>query len=710
MQQGRGAPYRGGPPPQRKRLNRSDKQVVEAVEVFKQLFAEAEEAKAKAEAAKAEKEAEAAKVKAEKEAEAEKPEATEDAAAAPEAMADETPADGEKPAEEKEEEKPKAKPATLTTQELGNGYRTKTSNNFKFVFKRAVNDFLSMFTDTFASVSSNNVYRMLTEEEIAAAKAKRQKQKDDRAKQLAEQRAKQVEKALKEREGVRAQTIHVMVASDSILEKEAARRAVTAVLASSRLTQFSRVVMVGSDDCDPKKKLTTAKDVLAGATARLENAFKRKVMMPPLVPEVFDHEPLYKSILPDDLDKVIAQEEEDKKKAEEERKAAKKAAEEARLARKKEKEDAKKEKEDAKKKKEEGDDKKEEVDDKKEEEAEKEKEVEAPAEEEKKAETPAEEAKEEEAEEKPAPPTRVLVVPDFYVSVETAVIKQSFPKIKEAGLPTLEAKVEEDAKAMDETKDEAKEKKDEDAIEEPAAEEKELTPVQKASAEVKALIAAKTEFEDIDASDKHVNGSVWQSLSWVVVYNSRTGCVARVPTAAVTFTQEAVDKAMEDGFDQTSGEGTNVVTKCMADRLAETLEINVSPTDPHLILSAGIVSQGHILQQALTIAFGQIAQKEMARFRVGVLKRNKAIAAAQAVLKEERQKEAAAKAEKKKAEAEAKKKAAEEAKAEAEAKKKAEAEAKKAEEEAKAAEEAKPEEEAESKPEEAAPMEDETEK
>lgn len=680
-------------------MNRSDKQVVEAVEVFKQLFAEAEEAKAEAAKAEkeAEKEAEAAKTQT-TEAASEKAETTEDAAAAPEAMADETPADGEKPTEEKEEEKPK--PATLTTHELGNGYRTKTSNNFKFVFKRSVNDFMSMFTDTFISVGSN-VYRMLTEEEIAAAKAKRQKQKDDRAKQLAEQRAKQVEKALKEREGVRAQTIHVMVASNSILEKEAARRAVTAVLASSRLTQFSRVVMVGSDDCDPKKKLSTAKDVLAGATTRLQNAFKRKVMMPPLVPEVFDHEPLYKSILPEDLDKVIAQEEADKQKAEEERKAAKKAAEEARLAKKKEREEAvKKIKEDAKK--EEGDEKKEEDNEKKEEGDEKKEE----AEKEKEAEAPAEEAKEEEAEEKPPPPPRVLVVPDFYVSVETAVIKQSFPKINEAGLPTLEAKAEEDAKVMDETKDEAKdeakEKKDGDATEEPAAEEKELTPVQKASAEVKALIAAKTEFEDIDASDKHVNGSVWQSLSWVIVYNARTGCVARVPTAAVTFTQAAVDKAMEDGFDQTSGEGTNVVTKCMADRLAETLEISVSPTDPHLILSAGIVSQGHILQQALTIAFGQIAQKEMARFRVGVLKRNKVIAAAQAALKEERQKEAAEKAEKKKAELEAKKKAAAEAKAEAEAKKKAE-------EEAKAAEEAKPEE-AEAKPEEAAPMEDEAEK
>jgi len=177
-----------------------------------------------------------------------------------------------------------------------------------------------------------------------------------------------------------------------------------------------------------------------------------------------------------------------------------------------------------------------------------------------------------------------------------------------------------------------------------------------------------------------VKGPVWQNVSWVIIYDAKTGFVSRVPTTGIPFAEATVAKAKEeDGdFSKNANAAASAVFKTAAEELSTMLDIKVEATDPHLILNGGTVSRGHILQQALTIGFGQLAQKELARNKVGQVARNKVIAAARAVQKEESEKEAEARREAAVAKAAAKKAEAEAAKAEAEAAK-AEAEAAKVE-------------------------------
>lgn len=180
---------------------------------------------------------------------------------------------------------------------------------------------------------------------------------------------------------------------------------------------------------------------------------------------------------------------------------------------------------------------------------------------------------------------RELVVADYYVAIENGVMPVKLPDVN-LDLPTFP--------------------------EQEGAESK-----------------AEEKLPEFSADDKQKSGVVYVDIAWVVIYNSRTGLTVRIPSTGNEFPANFVDKSREGGFQTTCG-------SLLSDHLSAELEMKVDSADPHKTLNAGVLSRGHLLEQALTVGFAQLTHKEMARKRIAALARMKELAAQRA--KEEQEK------------------------------------------------------------------------
>jgi len=138
--------------------------------------------------------------------------------------------------------------------------------------------------------------------------------------------------------------------------------------------------------------------------------------------------------------------------------------------------------------------------------------------------------------------------------------------------------------------------------------------------------------------DKQTSGTVFVDIAWIVIYNARTGLSVCLPSTGNNIPTKFVEAARETEFSKTCG-------TLISDQLSSELDTKINPVDPHKMLNAGVISRGHLLEQALTVGFAQLTHKEMARKRVVAVARAKELAAQRAAAKEEAEKEQARKRE-----------------------------------------------------------------
>lgn len=684
------------------RHNEEDEKVAEALKTFQVIF---EEEGVKQEAAKQE----AAKAK---------EEAAASAAETPAETTEESKAEADVDMAAKEEA------VVILTTNLGQLYRDKTERGLKDDFKgSSVKDFLSEFPHLFVAISKGTSFRQATEEERVAAleqrEAEKVKQEQIKKDWAANREAKKAAVDLKfknQRKGIRKDAVYCAVACNPKIDMAgtAVRRAVKAILDNSKTTYSAIYLTSCPDSVKPVKEQPIGdKVILTGAHDRLKAALARKVLLPTMVRgsgPMYDAETQLRFIKPEELTETLAQEKKErderirqaqeafaKKKAEREAKAA--AALAAKLAKKQAAEGGEKTEEKAEETTEEKAEEKAEEPVKMEEEPA----ANGKTEEEDKGkarvcELTPEEREKKDKEDAESDAAREMVVADYYIAIETGLVKISPPPLGKLDLPVsrastyaaqeaaekaekeaAEAKAKEEKAAADAAAaaaapmEEEKPAEDKPADDLVVAEKKEATPakepteLQKLKKETQALMRKPLDLPEWTAEDRELDGDIWQETAWIVIYCSRTGMCTRVQSGGLMFPREGVAKAQKAGFAESNA------AEVIAADLKEQLSTEVSASDPHIILTGRVVSRGNLLEQAVTVGLSQLAQKELARNRVAIVARKKEVDALHLKQKELRQQEAQEKAEKKKAEQEKKQAEAAEKKAAEEEKKKEEA-------------------------------------
>jgi len=530
--------------------------------------------------------------------------------------------------------------AKLDMNQLTNTYRDKTTNMFKKVFNRTGKEFFQQFPTIF-TVEGTNV-RRASEAEVEAIKAKEAEAQAKRdaaeaeRKRVAEQRQREaLQKIVRDRKSVRDRAINVIVASTSGLKLEAVRRAITTVLTSTRARSYSRIVVCGSSEClsGVREQPYDTNEILQGSYNRLSQAVKHRILLPAMpkgIPrgteDLWDNEALYQVILPENLEKTLKAEVDAKKKAKEPKVEAPKEGEKA--------------------------------------EGEAAKPAEPAAEDAAMKDESTEEVKEEEllpGEE------RELVVADYYVSIESGILPVKLPP-SNFELPTFPVppKVEEPAAADGKADAEG---------EQPAAK---VQRTDRLPEQCKFYMNGSCKFgstcrlahpepeavTEFSAEERQIGGTIYVDVAWVVIYNARTGLSVRIPSTGNDIPAKFVDASRLAEFQTTCG-------TLISDQLSVELDMKINPVDPHKMLNAGVISRGHLLEQALTVGFAQLTHKEMARKRIAAVARAKELAAQRAAeaarKREEAEEKARQDAEKAAADAAAAEAAAAAAAAEAEA-------------------------------------------